>query len=114
MRTHGRLRRLYRLKDAAVTDFNREGIALCTEHRFRIGEKIELQLDGLSEHIRGIKGVVKYARFEKGEYNLGVQFDAVQINTARRGRKLIGSFEDKRARSNILDRLEDVLLQQLA
>ena len=114
LRPRGRLKRMCRHREAAVIDFNRQGIALCTEYRFRVGDKVEMQIDGASEHIRGIKGVVRYTRRDKGEYSLGIQFDPIQINTSRRGRKLIGISVKGQAHSNILDRLEDVILQQLA
>ena len=97
------MRRRLRRRDAAVLDFSRQGIALCTDNRFRVGDKVELQLQSYSEHITGIQGTVRYVCRERGEYSLGIEFDAS-----------CGNKRGSRAASNILDCMEKVVEHQLA
>lgn len=97
------LRRQLRRRDAAVVDFSRKGIALCTDNRFRVGDKIELQLKSSSEQITGINGIVRYVAREHGEYSLGIEFEA--------GRRKEGGDSEN---SSILRCMEKVVEHQLA
>ncbi len=103
LRCRGVMCRLLRRREAAVRDFSRQGIALCSDSRFRAGDRIELQLQSTAEHISGIRGTVRHVIRDRGEYNLGIEFDAGAGTKGKHG-----------SVSNILDCMEQVVEHQLA
>ena len=97
------MRRFLRRRDAAVVDFSRKGIALCTDNRFRVGDQIELQIKSHAEQITGIRGIVRYVVKERNEYSLGIEFEE---DSDGRGRN--------KSSSSILRCMEKVVEHQLA
>lgn len=91
-------------REAAVVDFNRNGMSLCCEQRYRVGDRLKLSIQSASERITDIHAVVRHAHHVKGECLFGLEF----VDNKDFHRVLSG------ARKSILAGMEGVIIHQLA
>lgn len=59
---------------AEVIDYHSEGVGLCSEQRFTVGDKVVMSIFSNSEQVSNIHGVVRYVRCRRNGYWFGVQF----------------------------------------
>ncbi len=90
--------------EAAVVDFNRHGVGLCCDKKFKVGDRLTLSIQSRSERISNIQAVVRYMRRERGECLLGLQFIEASAPDS-----VLSS-----ARKSVLAGMEQVILRQLA
>jgi len=60
--------------ESAVENFHREGMAVHSDKRLKIGDILEVELSSASERISGLWGVVRNIRKEHLDYRYGIQF----------------------------------------
>ncbi len=93
----GCLGRIGMSSEAAVVDFNRHGVGLCCDKKFKVGDRLTLSIQSRS-------AVVRYMRRERGECLLGLQFIEASAPDS-----VLSS-----ARKSVLAGMEQVILRQLA
>ncbi len=104
IKRHGWLGKVGFRKEAAVLDFNRHGIGLCCDQKYKVGERLNLSIQSATERVSDVQAVVCYMRRQRGESILGLQF-----------------LEEERldpvpcsAPKSVLAGMEQVILRQLA
>ena len=60
--------------ETAVDNFNRSGMTVHSEKRFKIGEQINIELLSANEKISGLVGVVRNVVKDHLDYRYGVEF----------------------------------------
>lgn len=91
-------------REAAVLDFNRHGIGLCCDQKYKVGERLNLSIQSKTERVSNVLAVVRYVHRQRGESLLGLQF------LEEKAPDLIPNSP----RKSVLAGMEQVILRQLA
>lgn len=91
-------------REAAVVNFNRNGLALCCDRKYKTGDRLKISIRSQSERISNIFAVVRHVQRVNGECRVGVEF--VEANNFQRALSGAGK--------SILAGMEGVIIHQLA
>ena len=60
--------------ESAVDNFNRTGITIHSEKRFKVGDQVTIELLSATEKLSGLVGVVRNVTKEHLDYRCGIEF----------------------------------------